>query len=101
MNKKLLSLDRKNSIFPKVTKASTSGQRIDYNGGRGSERTAAPPRGGTPLYKPYRYVPPQRVGFLLYGIWKLGLDFAHFSLESSMVYEGITFVYQFVCRFSP
>ena len=50
MNKKLLSLDRKNSIFPKVTKASTSGQRIDYNGGRGSERTAAPPpRGGYSL----------------------------------------------------
>ena len=50
MNKKLLSLDRKNSIFPKVTKASTSGQRIDYNGGRGSERTAAPPRGGVLPY---------------------------------------------------
>ena len=101
MNKKLLSLDRKNSIFPKVTKASTSGQRIDCNG-VGVLRGQQPPRGGgTRLYKPYGYVPPQRVGFLLYGIWKLGLDFAHFSLESSMVYEGITFVYQFVCRFSP
>ena len=32
MNKKLLSLDRKNTIFPKVTKGSTFGHRIDYNG---------------------------------------------------------------------
>ena len=32
MNKRLLSLDRKNSIFPKVTKGSTFGHRIDYNG---------------------------------------------------------------------
>ena len=32
MNKKLLSLDRKNSIFPKVTKEFTFGHRIDYNG---------------------------------------------------------------------
>ena len=45
MNKKLLSLDRKNSIFPKVTKASTSGQRIDYNG-VGALRGQQPPRGG-------------------------------------------------------
>ena len=39
-------------------------------GGRGG--------GGTPLYKPCRYVPPQRVGFFL----KTGIDFAHFGLES-------------------
>ena len=32
MNKKVLSLDRKNSIFPKVTKGFTFGHRIDYNG---------------------------------------------------------------------
>ena len=32
---------------------------------------------GTPIYKPYRYVPPQRVGFLcLFGL-KTGIDFAH------------------------
>ena len=36
--------------------------------------------GGTPLYKPCRYVPPQRVGFFL----KTGVDFAHFGLESCM-----------------
>ena len=48
MNKKLLSLDRKNSIFPKVTKASTSGQRIDCNG-VGVLRGQQPPRGGYSL----------------------------------------------------
>ena len=36
--------------------------------------------GGTPLYKPCRYVPTQRVGFFL----KTGIDFAHFGLESCM-----------------
>ena len=45
-------------------------------------------RGGTPLYKPYRYVPPQRVGFLRRFGLKKGTDFAHFSLESGMVLEG-------------
>ena len=64
MNKKLLSLERKNSFFPKVTKESTFGHRIDYNG-VGVLRGQRPPQwGGTPLYKPYRYVLPQRVGFL-------------------------------------
>ena len=64
MNKKLLSLDGKNSFFPKVTKGSTFGHRIDYNG-VGVLRGQRPPQwGGTPLYKPYRYVLPQRVGFL-------------------------------------
>ena len=49
----------------------------------------APPRGGggTPLYKPYRYVPPQREGFLCRFGLKTGIDFAHFGLESGMVFE--------------
>ena len=42
--------------------------------------------GGTPLYKPYRYVPPQRVGFLRrYGL-KTGIDFPHFGPESKIGY---------------
>ena len=46
--------------------------------------------GGTPSYKPYRYVPPQRVWFLvLFGL-KTGIHFAHFGLESGMVFEGTT-----------
>ena len=44
------------------------------------------PGGGTPLDKPNRYVPPQRVGFL-------GL-FAHFGLESGMVFEETTGAYE-------
>ena len=48
--------------------------------------------GGTSLYKPYRYVPPHRVGFLPgvlrpFGL-KTGVDFAHFGLESGMVFKG-------------
>ena len=39
----------------------------------------------TPLYKPYRYVPPQRVGFLHHFGLKTGMDFVHFGLESVMV----------------
>ena len=54
---------------------------------------ATPPEGGTPLYKPYRYVPPQRVGFLRPFGLKTGIDFAHFGLESTMVYKGTMVVY--------
>ena len=61
-------------------------------GGRGE--------GGTSLYKPYRYVPPQKVGFLHRFGLKMGIDFAHFGLESGMVYEGTTVVYYCVRRFS-
>ena len=44
MNKKLVSLDRKNSIFSEVTKGSTFGHRIDYNG-VGVLRGQRPPGG--------------------------------------------------------
>ena len=43
---------------------------------------------GTPLDKPYRYVPPQRVGFLSRFGRKTGIDFAHFGLESGTISEG-------------
>ena len=40
-----------------------------------------PREGGTPLYKQYRHVTPQRAGFLgLFGL-KTGTDFANFGLE--------------------
>ena len=42
--------------------------------------------GGTPLYKPYRYVPPQRVGFLRRFGLKTGIDFPHFGPESKIGY---------------
>ena len=43
---------------------------------------------GTPLYKLHRYVPPHRVGSLRRFGLKTGTHFAHFGLESSMVFEG-------------
>ena len=45
--------------------------------------------GGTPLYKPYRYVLPQRVWFL-----------RRFGLTSGMVFERITAVYERIYRFN-
>ena len=41
--------------------------------------------GGTPLYKVYRYVPPQRVWFLSRFGLKMGIDFEHFGLKLGMV----------------
>ena len=42
----------------------------------------------TSLYKLYRYVPPHRVGFLHGFGLKTSIHFAHFGLESVMVFEG-------------
>ena len=39
-------------------------------------------------------MPPQRVGFLRRFGLKTGIDFAHFGLESGMVFEGNTGVYE-------
>ena len=41
-----------------------------------------------------RYVPPQRVGFLRRFGLKMGLDFAHFALESVIVFEKAKGVYE-------
>ena len=56
--------------------------------------------GGTHLCKPYVYVPPQRVGFLYRFGLKTGIDFAYFGLDSGMIYESTTIVYQCVSRFN-
>ena len=50
--------------------------------------------GADPLYKPYRYVPPQRVWFLGLSGLKTGIHFVHFVLESVMVFEGTTGAYE-------
>ena len=60
-----------------------------------------PNPGGTPLCKRKGYVPPQRIGFFLgflalYGL-KTGIYFAHSGLESGMVFEGTTGVYDGTC----
>ena len=46
--------------------------------------------GGTPLCTPYRYVPPHRVGFSRRFGLKTDIRFAHFGLESGMVFERTT-----------
>ena len=50
-------------------------------------------RGDNPFSKPYRYVLPQSVWFLRRCGLKTGIDFAHFGLESGMVFEGTKEVY--------
>ena len=56
--------------------------------------------GGTPLYKPYRYVLHQRVGFFRRFGLKTDIHFAHFGLESSMFFKGTTSVYVRIYCFS-
>ena len=63
-----------------------------------TERTLS--RGGPPLYKPYRYVPSHRVGFLRRFGLKTGIHFVHFGVESGMVFEGTTRVYERIYRFN-
>ena len=55
---------------------------------------------GTPLYEPYRYMPPQRVGFCRRFGLKTGIHFAHFGLEPGMVFEGTTGVYKLTYHFN-
>ena len=51
----------------------------------------------SPCYAGYAY----RVGFLgLFGL-KTGIHFAYFGLESGMVFEGTTGVYERIYRFTP
>ena len=51
--------------------------------------------GGNRLYKPYSYVPPQRVWFLDLFALKTGVNF---SLESSMVFERAMGAYKRIFR---
>ena len=56
--------------------------------------------GGTPLYKPYRYVRPKGYGFWgLLGL-KTDIHFAHLGLDSSMVFEGTSGAYERIYRYS-
>ena len=62
---------------------------------------------GNPLYKPYRYLPLQRVGWVFAPVWsrnvvgkRVQIDFANFGLESGKVFEGTTEVYEGIYRFN-
>ena len=46
--------------------------------------------GGTPLFKPQRYVLPQRVGVLWHFDLKTGIDLAYLGLELGMVFKRTT-----------
>ena len=56
--------------------------------------------GGTPPYKLYRYVPPQRVWFSSRFGLKTGIDFDHYGLKSGMVSKGTTGAYKRICLFN-
>ena len=58
------------------------------------------PGGGTPLYKLYRYVPPQRVWFLSCFGLKTGIDFDHYGLKSGVVFKGTTGANKRICLFN-
>ena len=63
--------------------------------------SAVPGGGGdTTLYKSYRYVPPHQVGFLHRFGLTTGIHFAHFGLESGVVFEGTTGVHERIYRFN-
>ena len=62
--------------------------------------TVARGGGGTPLYKLYRYVPPQRVWFLSRFGLKTGIDFDHYGLKLGMVFKGTTEAYKRICLFN-
>ena len=50
------------------------------------------------MYKPFRYVQPQRVGFLRRFGLKTDIDLAHSGLESGMVFEETTGAYENIYR---
>ena len=54
----------------------------------------------TPLYKLFRYVPPQRVWFLSRFGLKTGIDFDHYGLKSGMVFKGTTGAHERICLFN-
>ena len=58
------------------------------------------PGGGEYSLKPYGYVPSHRVAFLRRFGLKTGIYFAHFGLESSVVFEGTAAAYERIYRFN-
>ena len=92
----MLDSDGLNDLLPPQTAKSKNSKMVRVNprpGGGGG-------RGGTPLYKPYRYMPLHWVGFLRCFGLKMGIHFAHFGLESGWIFEGTTGVYEHFYRFN-
>ena len=92
-----------NGAFCKVRSTLLLSRRrlCNYLDGTAEKNCYQPPGGeGTPLYKLYKYVPPHQVGFLRRFGLKTGIHFAHFGLESGVVFEGITGVSERIYRFN-
>ena len=67
----------------------------DFYGGKAHIPTSE----GTPLYKPYRYQPPPRVGFLRrFGL--KGYRFCPYCSGIGYGFEETTGVYKRICRFN-
>ena len=71
-----------------------------YHTQQGLEKYSDRARGGTPLYKLHKYVPPQRVWFLSRFDLKTGIDFDHYGLKSAMIFKGTTGAYKRICLFN-
>ena len=56
--------------------------------------------GGTPLYKLFWYMLPQRVWFLSPFGQKTGIDFDHYGIKSGMVFKETTGAYKHICLFN-
>ena len=56
--------------------------------------------GSTPIYNQYWYVPPHRVGFFRRFGLKMGFHFACSGLESGVVFERTTGVYERIYHFN-
>ena len=92
-----------NGAFCKVRSTLPLSRRslCNYLDGTAEKNCYQPPEGeSTPLYKLYKYVPPHQVGFLRRFGLKTGIHFAHFGLESGMVFEGTTGVSERSYRFN-
>ena len=66
----------------------------------GIREKIGPPGGIPPYISHVGMCHSQRVGFLRRFDLKTGIDCAHFSLESGMVFEETTEVYELICRFN-
>ena len=87
-----------NGAFCKVRSTLLLSRRLcnylDETAEKSCYRPPCPGGGGvTPLYKLYKYVPLHRVGFLSRFGLKTSIHFAHFGLESGVVFEETTGVY--------
>ena len=103
--RKLLVAREKKPLVPRVVTALLETKFLKHKPEKTADIARRHPRrrgGGVLPYtnKPYRYVPPQREGFLRRFGMKTGTDFVHFGLEWGMVFNGTTGMYQRIYCFN-